>query len=344
VFDIGFAELLLIGVVGLLVVGPEQLPGAVRTVLAWVNRFRRSFDQIRTEVRRELHNDEVLQKLKEESEQLERQVHDTTRSVEREIESLSSEARESLQPASPKTDQLSSATAADRLLRAVLAILVGFIVLFPFANEIYGFVSAPLRDLMPEGSTMIATGVASPFLTPFKLTLVLAIFMAIPVILYQIWGFIAPGLYKKEKRIAVPLLASSVLLFYAGAAFAYFVVFPLIFAFFTSVGPENVQVMTDINSYLDFVLKLFLAFGIAFEMPIAAVILIWTGVTSPDALAKKRPYIIVGCFIFGMLLTPPDVISQSLLAIPMWLLFELGVFFGRLLEPKTQTANSPAED
>jgi sec-independent protein translocase protein TatC len=197
---------------------------------------------------------------------------------------------------------------------------------------------------MPEGSTMIATGVASPFLTPFKLTLVLAIFMAIPVILYQIWGFIAPGLYKKEKRIAVPLLASSVLLFYAGAAFAYFVVFPLIFSFFTSVGPENVQVMTDINSYLDFVLKLFLAFGIAFEMPIAAVILIWTGVTSPDALAKKRPYIIVGCFIFGMLLTPPDVISQSLLAIPMWLLFEIGVFFGRLLEPKTQTANSPAED
>jgi len=232
----------------------------------------------------------------------------------------------------------------DRLLRAVLAILIGFIVLFPFANEIYGFVSAPLRDLMPEGSTMIATGVASPFLTPFKLTLVLAIFMAIPVILYQIWGFIAPGLYKKEKRIAVPLLASSVLLFYAGAAFAYFVVFPLIFSFFTSVGPENVQVMTDINSYLDFVLKLFLAFGIAFEMPIAAVILIWTGVTSPDALAKKRPYIIVGCFIFGMLLTPPDVISQSLLAIPMWLLFEIGVFFGRLLEPKTQTANSPAED
>ena len=190
----------------------------------------------------------------------------------------------------------------DRLLRAVLAVLVGFIILFPFANEIYGFVSAPLRELMPEGSTMIATGVASPFLTPFKLSLVLAIFMAIPVILYQVWGFVAPGLYQKEKRIALPLLASSVLLFYAGAAFAYFVVFPLIFAFFTSVGPDSVQVMTDINSYLDFVLKLFLAFGIAFEMPIAAVILIWTGVTSPDALAKKRPYIIVGCFVFGMLL------------------------------------------
>ena len=165
--------------------------------------------------------------------------------------------------------------------------------------------------------------------------------MAIPVILYQVWGFVAPGLYQKEKRIALPLLASSVLLFYAGAAFAYFVVFPLIFAFFTSVGPDSVQVMTDINSYLDFVLKLFLAFGIAFEMPIAAVILIWTGVTSPDALAKKRPYIIVGCFVFGMLLTPPDVISQSLLAIPMWLLFELGVFFGRLEPPERKSWDVP---
>ena len=228
----------------------------------------------------------------------------------------------------------------DRLLRAVLAILVGFIILFPFANDIYGFVSAPLRKLMPEGSTMIATGVASPFLTPFKLSLVLAIFMAIPVVLYQIWGFVAPGLYQKEKRIAMPLLASSVLLFYTGAAFAYFVVFPLIFAFFTSVGPDNVQVMTDINSYLDFVLKLFLAFGIAFEMPIASVILIWTGVTSSESLAQKRPYIIVGCFVFGMLLTPPDVISQSLLAIPMWLLFELGRFFGKLLEHKPSSVPS----
>lgn len=228
----------------------------------------------------------------------------------------------------------------DRLLRAVLAIFVGFIILFPFANDIYGFVSAPLRKLMPEGSTMIATGVASPFLTPFKLSLVLAIFMAIPVVLYQIWGFVAPGLYQKEKRIAMPLLASSVLLFYAGAAFAYFVVFPLIFAFFTSVGPDNVQVMTDINSYLDFVLKLFLAFGIAFEMPIASVILIWTGVTSSESLTQKRPYIIVGCFVFGMLLTPPDVISQSLLAIPMWLLFELGIFFGKLLEHKPSSVPS----
>ncbi len=220
----------------------------------------------------------------------------------------------------------------DRVLRMVLAILIAFICLFPFANEIYTFVSEPLRELLPEGSTMIATEVASPFLTPFKLTLVLAIFVSIPFILFQVWAFIAPGMYKQEKKIAFPLLASSVVLFYSGAAFAYYVVFPLIFAFFTSVGPTDVTVMTDINRYLDFVLKLFFAFGVAFEIPIAAVILIWSGVTTPDALAKKRPFIVVGCFIVGMLLTPPDVISQSLLAIPMWMLFELGIFFGRMIK------------
>lgn len=227
----------------------------------------------------------------------------------------------------------------DRLLRAILSVLVIFICLFPFSNEIYTFISEPLRALLPEGSSMIATEVASPFLTPFKLTLVMSIFVAIPVILYQIWSFVAPGMYRQEKRIAFPLLASSVLLFYAGASFAYFVVFPLIFAFFTSVGPTDVAVMTDINRYLDFVLKLFFAFGIAFEIPIAAVILIWSGVITPDALAKKRPYIIVGCFIFGMLLTPPDVISQSLLAVPMWMLFEVGVFFGRIIEKRRQSSN-----
>ena len=222
----------------------------------------------------------------------------------------------------------------DRLLRALLAILVVFIGLFPFANDIYSFVSEPLRELLPAGASMIATDVASPFLTPFKLTLVTAIFIAIPYVLYQIWSFIAPGMYRHEKRLAIPLLASSIALFYAGAAFAYFVVFPLIFAFFTSVGPEDIQIMTDINSYLNFVLKLFFAFGLAFEIPIAAVIMIWSGVTTADDLARKRPYIIVGCFIFGMLLTPPDIISQSLLAIPMWILFEIGVLFGRLIEKK----------
>lgn len=226
----------------------------------------------------------------------------------------------------------------DRLLRALLAVLVVFICLFPFANEIYSFVSQPLRALLPEGATMIATEVASPFLTPFKLTLVAAIFIAIPYVLYQIWSFIAPGMYRHEKRLAIPLLASSVLLFYAGAAFAYFVVFPLIFGFFTSVGPDDIAIMTDINSYLNFVLKLFFAFGIAFEIPIAAVILIWAGITTPEDLVRKRPYIIVGCFVFGMLLTPPDVISQTLLAVPMWMLFEIGVFFGRLIQRRDSAA------
>jgi len=219
----------------------------------------------------------------------------------------------------------------DKLLRALLAVLIVFIALFPFANDIYAFVSEPLRAILPAGASMIATEVASPFLTPFKLTLVAAIFLAIPYVLFQAWSFIAPGMYRHEKRLAIPLLVSSIALFYAGAAFAYFVVFPLIFAFFTSVGPEGITIMTDINSYLDFVLKLFFAFGIAFEIPIAAVLLIWAGITTPEALVSKRPYIVVGCFIFGMLLTPPDIISQSLLALPMWLLFEVGVLFGRIV-------------
>jgi sec-independent protein translocase protein TatC len=220
----------------------------------------------------------------------------------------------------------------DKLLRALLAVLVIFICLFPFANDIYTFVSEPLRALLPPGASMIATEVASPFLTPFKLTLVAALFLAMPYVLYQAWSFIAPGMYRHEKRLAVPLLASSVLLFYAGTAFAYFLVFPLIFGFFTSIGPEDIAIMTDINSYLNFVLKLFFAFGLAFEIPIATVLLIWSGITTADALAKKRPYIIVGCFVVGMLLTPPDVFSQTLLAVPMWMLFETGLLFGRWIK------------
>jgi len=223
----------------------------------------------------------------------------------------------------------------DRLLRALLAVLVVFICLFPFANEIYTYISEPLRAILPPGATMIATEVASPFFTPFKLTLFTALFIAIPYVLYQAWSFIAPGMYRHEKKLAIPLLASSVLLFYLGAAFAYFVVFPLVFGFFTSVAPDDIAIMTDINSYLNFVLKLFFAFGIAFEIPIVAVLLIWAGITTPESLAGKRPYIIVGCFVFGMLLTPPDIISQSLLAIPMWVLFEIGVYFGSFIKRNT---------
>lgn len=232
----------------------------------------------------------------------------------------------------------------DRLLKALLSVLVVFLCLFPFANEIYTFVSEPLRAILPAGSSMIATEVASPFLTPFKLTLFAALFISIPYVLFQIWSFIAPGMYRQEKRLAIPLLVSSVLLFYAGAAFAYFVVFPLVFAFFTSVGPTDVTIMTDINRYLDFVLKLFFAFGLAFEIPIVAVLLIWAGISTTESLKQKRPFIIVFCFVFGMLLTPPDVVSQALLAIPMWLLFEVGVFFGRFIERSPGADSAAASD
>jgi sec-independent protein translocase protein TatC len=225
----------------------------------------------------------------------------------------------------------------DRLLRSILAVLLVFIGLFYFANDIYTYVSAPLRQLMPSGTSMIATEVASPFLAPFKLTMVVALFVAMPYILHQTWRFIAPALYRSERRLAVPILLSSVLLFYAGLAFAYYAVFPLIFAFFTSVTPDGVAIMTDINSYLNFVLKLFFAFGIAFEIPVATVLLISAQVTTVEALAAKRPYVVVVCFIVGMLLTPPDIISQTLLAVPVWLLFEAGLFFGSLIQLDAQT-------
>ncbi len=218
----------------------------------------------------------------------------------------------------------------NRLLRSVVAVLLIFLCLFYFAQDIYAMVSAPLRAYLPEGATMIATGVASPFFTPFKLTMVVSLFVSIPYILHQAWGFIAPGLYQEEKRIAIPLLVSSIVLFYSGMAFAYFVVFPIMFAFFASVTPEGVAMMTDIGQYLDFILTIFFAFGVAFEIPIATFLLIWAGVVSVDALKRGRPFVIVGCFIIGMVLTPPDVFSQTLLAVPMWILFELGLVFGNM--------------
>ncbi len=220
----------------------------------------------------------------------------------------------------------------DRLLRAVIAVGIIFTGLFPFSNDIYQMVAGPLMAHLPEGSSMIATEVASPFLTPFKLTLMSSIFIGMPFILYQLWAFIAPGLYKHEKRLMIPLVASSALLFYIGVMFAYFVVFPLVFAFMASTTPEGVVMATDIAKYLDFVLSLFFAFGIAFEVPIATIILVSMGMTTPESLVQKRPYIIVGAFALGMLLTPPDVISQTLLALPMWLLFEIGVFFSRIIK------------
>ncbi|MGB0936921.1 MAG: twin-arginine translocase subunit TatC [Colwellia sp.] len=217
-----------------------------------------------------------------------------------------------------------------RLLHSVLSILVVFCSLVYFAQDIYQYLALPLLDTMPEGSRMIATDVASPFFAPFKLTLVLSLFIAVPFILYQIWSFVAPGLYRNEKRLVVPLMLGSTILFYGGIAFAYFIVFPVVFAFFSSVAPEGVEIATDISSYLDFVLKLFFAFGAAFEIPIAIILMCWTGVTTPDNLRQKRPYVAVGAFVIGMLLTPPDIISQTMLAVPMLILFEIGIIVSSL--------------
>lgn len=231
----------------------------------------------------------------------------------------------------------------DRLLRALLAVLVVFLCLVYFANDIYTFVSAPLVEQLPEGATMIATDVASPFFTPIKLTLVVSVFIAVPIILYQVWAFVAPGLYKHEKRLVIPLLVSSSLLFYGGVGFAYSVVFPLMFGFFTSISPVDVQIATDIASYLDFILALFMAFGIAFEIPVAIILLVWTGAVDPDDLRRKRPYILVGVFVVGMLLTPPDILSQTLLAVPMYCLFEVGLFFSHFYQ-RRETTDDPSQE
>lgn len=230
----------------------------------------------------------------------------------------------------------------DRLLKAVLVVLLLALGLFSFANDLYNLLAAPLLAHLPEGGTMIATEVAAPFLTPIKLALVTAVFIAMPYLLYQLWGFIAPALYRQEKKLGLPLLLSSIILFYTGIAFAYFVVFPLVFGFFTAAAPEGVAVMTDISKYLDFVLKLFFAFGLAFEIPIATVLLIWTGLSTAESLSTKRPYVIVGAFVIGMMLTPPDIFSQTLLAIPMWFLFEVGLVASRiLLKPEPIKPESP---
>jgi len=218
----------------------------------------------------------------------------------------------------------------NRLLKVVLFVLVVFLGLSTYANQIYSLMAGPLMKHLPKNSTMIAIDVASPFFTPFKLALVVSIFISIPVILYQFWAFVAPGLYKRERRMILPLLIASTLLFYLGAAFAYFVVFPLVFGFLTAAAPTGVAVMTDISKYLDFVLTLFFAFGICFEVPIFTIVLVWTGLVTPAGLADKRPYVIVGAFVIGAFLTPPDAISQTLLALPMWMLFEVGLFFSRL--------------
>jgi sec-independent protein translocase protein TatC len=227
-----------------------------------------------------------------------------------------------------------------RLIKISIAVVGVFVILLPFSQKIFTVISKPLVEVLP-GQKMIATAVASPLLTPFKLTFFVALFVAMPVVLYQVWAFVAPGLYKKEKRFAFPLLGSSIILFYAGIAFAYFVVFELVFGFFASITPPSVEMMTDIAAYLDFITKIFLAFGIAFEVPIATVLVVWTGLTTPEKLGKARPYVFLTAFIVGMFLTPPDVISQTLLAVPVYLLYELGIVMSRLFS--TRRSATPDE-
>jgi len=232
----------------------------------------------------------------------------------------------------------------DRLLRCLLVVLILFLCIFPWGNELYEFVSQPLQNVLPEGSNMIATSPTSPFMIPFKTSIYAALFISVPFILHQLWAFISPGLYRNEIKVTLPILVSSVILFYTGIAFAYFLVFNFVFAFFVNSAPDSVVVMTDITQFLDFALSLFLVFGLVFEIPIATLLLIFSGVTTPKKLAEKRPYVIIGCFVAGMFLTPQDPLSQSFVAIPMWLLFELGVIAGRILHKEEEEEEQEGND
>lgn len=227
-----------------------------------------------------------------------------------------------------------------RLLRAAIAVFVVFLALAPFARRVFTLIAAPLMKQLPEGSTMIATQVVSPFVTPFKTTFFAALFLAMPAIIYQVWAFVAPGLYRREKRFAIPLLVSSVVLFYIGVAFAYFLVFPTVFSFLRATTPEGVTMMTDIASYLDFTLLTCFAFGTAFEVPVATVLLIATGLVTPETLKRQRPYVLLGAFVVAAIVTPPDVLSQIMLAVPMYILFEAGLIMARLMYSGTSAADS----
>ncbi len=228
----------------------------------------------------------------------------------------------------------------DRLLRMVLAIGIVFLVLMPFAQDLYNLLSDPLVSQLPLGQKLIATSVASPFFIPYKLALMVAFVLALPYVLYQLWGFVAPGLYQHEKKLVTPLLLSSVILFYLGMAFAYFFVLPMIFSILPGFAPSNVDVTPDISEYLDFVMMMFMAFGFGFEMPVATILIIGTGMMTREELAKSRPYVIVAAFTIGMLLTPPDVLSQIMLAVPMWILFEVGLLASGLFHKQIERARA----
>ncbi len=232
----------------------------------------------------------------------------------------------------------------DKLLHSVIAILLVFAGIFPFANEVYSFIAAPILNVLPSDSNIIAIGVISPFLTPLKMALIFSVYATMPFLLYQVWSFIAPALYKHEKQMILPLVISSTVLFYAGLLFSFYIVFPVIFGFLSSIGPSIVDFTPDIQYYLDFVLKVSFAFGVAFEVPIATILLIIFGVTTVEKLKKNRPYIVIGAFVLGMLLTPPDIISQTLIAVPMWLLFEAGLIFAPMFKRSAPTSDDKDAD
>jgi len=232
----------------------------------------------------------------------------------------------------------------NRLLKMFGVVLVLFIILLPWRGEIFTMAAQPLMSALPGGE-MIAVDPASTFLTPVKLTLFVALFIGMPVVLYQVWAFVAPGLYRQEKRFAFPLLASSIALFYLGITFAYYVVFPLIFKFFVGEAPEGVSPQTDIAKFVEFITTIVFAFGLAFEVPIATVLIVWTGLTTPDKLSGARPYVFLGAFVIGMFLTPPDVISQTLLAVPIYILFELGILMSKIFStPRDESEEEEKEN
>ena len=339
-FDIGFWELLVIAVVSLLVAGPERLPGLVRDAGRWAAKLRRYVMQAKYEFEQQLRIDEVkdFSKEVERMDELMDIAPDKTRQ-DQDNRRLNPMADDSPRP---DTDTETAAHRPPCRTAQPAAALPGLCVChLPRPQRIRqrhlrADSRAPLLAQLPDESSMIATEVASPFLVPFKLTFFAAVFVSVPYLLYQAWAFVAPGLYQNERRLVLPLLSSSVLLFYLGCAFAFFVVFPLLFAFLTSTAPVGVTVMTDIGHYLNFILKMFFAFGIAFEVPIAIILFVYTGLASVESLARKRAYIVVGAFTVGMLLTPPDIISQVLLAVPVWLLFEVGLILGRFVKRRAE--------
>ena len=364
-FDVGFVELLVIGVVALLVLGPERLPAAARTVGGLLRRARSSWNSLRGELEREFAAEELKRSIGNTARQLD--LSADLRKATEGLDPLAAVKSATANAAAPAPDAAPATTRQpwsrrrrppasaprmteslpegdreqpfiahlvelrNRLLRAVAAVLVVFVALVPFANRLYSLLAAPLLAKLPQGTQMVAIDVATPFLTPIKLAFFAAIVVAMPYLLFQAWAFVAPGLYRHEKRLATPLLVSAIVLFYVGCAFAYFLVMPVVFGFLTATVPEGVAMMTDISHYLDFVLVLFLAFGLCFQVPVAVVILVILGVATPATLARSRPYVIVGAFVVGAVLTPPDVLSQVMLAVPMCLLYEVGILAARAI-------------